>query len=585
MAWRFLPYEMYTMQRYLQYDTLESLELTHFDSWAAQFGETVTSMELKPEGKGFQQKTRFANFYNLPELMSIFKEVADIQTADMLGLPVPKANYKTVVCKPSEMQKEMVSSLAERADAVRSGAVDPSVDNMLLITNDGRKLALDQRLLNPMLPDFEGSKVNVCAGNIYRIWEDTKEQRLTQLVFCDLSTPKNDGTFSVYNDLRDKLIARGIPAEEIAFVHDANNEAQKKELFAKVRRGKIRVLFGSTPRMGAGTNVQDRLIALHDLDCPWRPRDLEQRSGRIIRQGNQNPEVQIYRYVTEGTFDSYLYQMVENKQRFISQVFTSKSPARVMQEIDDAVLSYNEIKALATGNPMIIEHANLETEVNKLKMLNASHLSQRYELEDKILKYYPQEISRLNERISGYTADIARREGNTPAKKEDFPPMQIHGTVYTEKAEAGKALIEACKQLTNSDPVSIGSYRGFEMQLFYEAFSKEYRVALKGALTHTASLGTDIHGNITRLDNALNGLETRLQEHRDRLENTTAQMEAAKADAAKPFPREQELQEKSKRLAELTKLLKMDEKDRELLDSAPDEGDEQPERKVVGLER
>ena len=577
--------EMYTMQRYLQYDTLERLELTHFDSWAAQFGETVTSMELKPEGKGFQQKTRFANFYNLPELMAIFKEVADIQTADMLGLPVPKANYKTVVCKPSEMQKEMVSSLAERADAVRSGAVDPSVDNMLLITNDGRKLALDQRLLNPMLPDFEGSKVNVCAGNIYRIWEDTKEQRLTQLVFCDLSTPKNDGTFSVYNDLRDKLIARGIPAEEIAFVHEANNEAQKKELFAKVRRGKIRVLLGSTFKMGAGTNVQDKLIALHDLDCPWRPRDLEQRSGRIIRQGNQNPEVQIYRYVTEGTFDSYLYQMVENKQRFISQVFTSKSPARVMQEIDDAVLSYNEIKALATGNPMIIEHANLETEVNKLKMLNASHLSQRYELEDKILKYYPQEISRLNERISGYTADIARREGNTPAKKEDFPPMQIHGTVYTEKAEAGKALIEACKQLTNSDPVSIGSYRGFEMQLFYEAFSKEYRVALKGALTHTASLGTDIHGNITRLDNALNGLETRLQEHRDRLENTTAQMEAAKADAAKPFPREQELQEKSKRLAELTKLLKMDEKDRELLDSAPDEGDEQPERKVVGLER
>lgn len=593
--------EMYTMQRYLQYDTLERLELTHFDSWAAQFGETVTSMELKPEGKGFQQKTRFANFYNLPELMAIFKEVADIQTADMLNLPVPKANYETVVCKPSEMQKEMVSSLAERADAVRSGAVDPSVDNMLLITNDGRKLALDQRLLNPILPDFEGSKVNVCAGNIYRIWEDTKEQRLTQLVFCDLSTPgksnpiemeeKEDGAFAmtdfqnVYDDLRNKLIARGIPAEEIAFVHEANNEAQKKELFAKVRRGKIRVLLGSTFKMGAGTNVQDRLIALHDLDCPWRPRDLEQRSGRIIRQGNQNPEVQIYRYVTEGTFDSYLYQMVENKQRFISQVFTSKSPARVMQEIDDAVLSYNEIKALATGNPMIIEHANLETEVNKLKMLNASHLSQRYELEDKILKFYPQEISRLNERISGYTADIARREGNTPAKKEDFPPMQIHGTVYTEKAEAGKALIEACKQLQSSDPVSIGSYRGFEMQLFYEAFSKEYRVALKGALTHTASLGTDIHGNITRLDNALNGLETRLQEHRDRLENTTAQMEAAKADAAKPFPREQELQEKSKRLAELTKLLKMDEKDRELLDSGPDEGDEQPERKVVGLER
>lgn len=593
--------EMYTMQRYLQYQTLDELELTHFDSWAAQFGETTCSMELKPEGTGFQQKTRFSSFHNLPELMAVFKEVADIQTADMLHLPVPKANYETVVCKPSEMQKKMVLSFAARADAVRNGAVDPSVDNMLLITNDGRKLALDQRLLNPMLPDFEGSKVNVCAGNIYRIWEETKEQRLTQLVFCDLSTPgknrpvemeeKEDGTFTmtdfqnVYDDLRNKLIDRGIPNEEIAFVHEASNETQKKELFAKVRRGKIRVLLGSTFKMGAGTNVQDRLIALHDLDCPWRPRDLEQRSGRIIRQGNQNPEVQIYRYVTEGTFDSYLYQMVENKQRFISQVFTSKSPARVMQEIDDAVLSYNEIKALATGNPMIIEHANLETEVNKLKMLNASHLSQRYELEDKILKYYPQEISRLNERITGYTADIARREENTPAKKDDFPPMQIHGTVYTEKAEAGKALIEACKQLTNLDSVSIGSYRGFEMQIFYGVFSKEYQVSLKGQLTHTVSLGTDIRGNITRLDNALNGLENRLQEDRDRLENTKTQMEAAKADAAKPFSREQELQEKSKRLAELTKLLKMDEKDRELLDSAPDEGDEQPERKVVGLER
>ncbi|MBS5452913.1 MAG: DEAD/DEAH box helicase family protein [Ruminococcus sp.] len=592
--------EMYTMQRYLQYQTLDELELTHFDSWAAQFGETTCSMELKPEGTGFQQKTRFSSFHNLPELMAVFKEVADIQTADMLHLPVPKANYETVVCKPSEMQKKMVLSFAARADAVRNGTVDSTVDNMLLITNDGRKLALDQRLLNPMLPDFEGSKVNVCADNVYRIWEETKEQRLTQLIFCDLSTPgkkkiemqeNDDGTFAaadfqnVYEDLRNKLIDRGIPAEEIAFVHEANNETQKKELFSKVRRGKIRVLIGSTPRMGAGTNVQDKLIALHDLDCPWRPRDLEQRSGRIIRQGNQNEEVQIYRYVTEGTFDSYLYQMVENKQRFISQVFTSKSPARIMQEIDDAVLSYNEIKALATGNPMIIEHANLESEVSKLKMLNASHLNQKYELEDKVLKYYPQEIKRLNERISGYTADIARREENTPAKKEDFPPMQIHGTVYTEKAEAGKALIEACKQLTNLDSVSIGSYRGFEMQIFYGVFSKEYQVSLKGQLTHTVSLGTDIRGNITRLDNALHSLEERLQEDRDRLENTKTQMEAAKADAEKPFPREQELQEKSKRLAELTKLLKMDEKDRELLDSAPDEGDERSERKAVGLER
>lgn len=409
--------EMYTMQRYLQYDTLERVELTHFDSWAAQFGETVTSMELKPEGTGFQQKTRFSNFYNLPELMAMFKEVADIQTADMLKLPVPKANYHTVVCKPSDMQKDMVSSLADRADKVRNGNVDPSVDNMLLITNDGRKLALDQRLVNPLLPDFEGGKVNVCAGNVYKIWEDTKEQRLTQLVFCDLSTPKNDGTFSVYDDLREKLVERGISEEEIAFVHEATNEVQKKELFAKVRKGAVRVLLGSTFKMGAGTNVQDRLVALHDLDCPWRPRDLEQRLGRIVRQKNKNPEVEIFRYVTEGTFDSYLYQMVENKQRFISQVFTSKSPARVMQEIDDTALSYAEIKALATGNPLIIEHANLGTEVNKLKMLNASHLSQKYELEDKILKHFPQEISRLGERISGYTADITRRDRNAPAQK------------------------------------------------------------------------------------------------------------------------------------------------------------------------
>lgn len=577
--------EMYTMQRYLQYDALERMELTHFDSWAAQFGETVTSMELKPEGTGFQQKTRFSNFYNLPELMAMFKEVADIQTADMLKLPVPKANYHTVVCKPSDMQKDMVSALADRADKVRNGSVDPSVDNMLLITNDGRKLALDQRLVNPMLPDFEDSKVNICAGNVYKIWEDTKEQRLTQLVFCDLSTPKNDGTFSVYDDLREKLVERGIPEEEIAFVHEATNEVQKKELFAKVRKGAVRVLLGSTFKMGAGTNVQDRLIALHDLDCPWRPRDLEQRLGRIVRQKNKNPEVEIFRYVTEGTFDSYLYQMVENKQRFISQVFTSKSPARVMQEIDDTALSYAEIKALATGNPLIIEHANLGTEVNKLKMLNASHLSQKYELEDKILKHFPQEISRLGERISGYTADITRRDGNAPAKKEDFPPMKIHDTVYTEKAEAGKALIEACKKLTNSDPVSIGAYRGFEMLLFYEAFAKEYRVSLKGTLSHTVALGTDIHGNITRLDNALNGMETRLQECRERLENTKGQMEAAKVEAEKPFPRAEELREKSKRLAELTKLLKMDEKDRELLDSSPDEGDEPPERKVAGLER
>ncbi len=575
--------ELYTMQRYLQGNLLKELGLSHFDAWASQFGETVTSMELKPEGQGFQQKTRFSNFYNLPELMALFKEVADIQTADMLNLPVPKAKYETVVCKPSDIQKEMVEALGQRADAVRSGAVDASKDNMLLITNDGRKLALDQRLLNPLLPDVEGSKVNVCAEKVYQIWKDTREQRLTQLVFCDLSTPKTDGTFSVYNDLKDKLVARGIPEEEIAFVHSAANEAQKQQLFGKVRAGQVRVLMGSTAKMGAGTNVQDRLIALHDLDCPWRPRDLEQRSGRIIRQGNQNPEVQIYRYVTEGTFDSYLYQMVENKQRFISQVFTSKAPARVMQEIDDVVLSYNEIKALATGNPQIIERANLETEVNKLKMLRASFLSQRYELEDKVLQYYPKEIQQYEERIAGYTADIARRDKNTQG--DGFPPMNVKGMTYTEKAQAGQALLDACSQMESTEPVSIGSYRGFGMELSYEAFSKEYQVSLKGELSHRVSLGTDVFGNITRLDNALNGLEQRLESNREALERTKEQMVVAQAESEKPFPREQELREKSQRLAELTKLLKLDEKDRELLDSAPEEGEVAPTRKVVGRDR
>ena len=575
--------ELYTMQRYLQGNLLKELGLSHFDAWASQFGETVTSMELKPEGQGFQQKTRFSNFYNLPELMALFKEVADIQTSDMLNLPVPKAKYETVVCKPSDIQREMVEALGQRADAVRSGAVDASQDNMLLITNDGRKLALDQRLLNPLLPDVEGSKVNVCAEKVYQIWKDTQKDHLTQLVFCDLSTPKSDGTFSVYNDLKNKLMARGIPEEEIAFVHSAANEAQKQQLFGKVRAGQVRVLMGSTAKMGAGTNVQDKLIALHDLDCPWRPRDLEQRSGRIIRQGNRNPEVQIYRYVTEGTFDSYLYQMVENKQRFISQVFTSKAPARVMQEIDDVVLSYNEIKALATGNPQIIERANLETEVNKLKMLRASFLSQRYELEDKVLKYYPQQIQQYEERIAGTTADIARRDQNTPA--EGFAPMNVKGIAYTEKAQAGKSLLDACSQIESTEPVSIGSYRGFGMELSYEAFSKEYQVSLKGALSHRVSLGTDVFGNITRLDNALNNLEQFLGSYRGALERTKEQMETAKTEAEKPFPREGELREKSQRLAELTKLLKLDEKDRELLDSAPGEGEVVPTRKVVGRER
>ena len=569
--------ELYTMQRYLQYSTLERMELLHFDSWAAQFGETVTSMELKPEGSGYQQKTRFSNFYNLPELMAMFKEIADIQTADMLNLPVPKANFHTVVCEASEMQKEMVEALGERAEQVRSGAVDANEDNMLLITNDGRKLALDQRLMNPMLPDFEGSKVNVCANNIYEIWKKTSEKRLTQLVFCDLSTPKNDGTFSVYNDLMEKLTERGIPAEEIAFVHSANNEAQKKELFAKVRKGTIRVLLGSTFKMGAGTNCQDRLVALHDLDCPWRPRDLEQRSGRIIRQGNLNPEVDIFRYVTEGTFDAYLYQMIENKQRFISQVFTSKAPARVMQEIDDTALSYAEIKALATGNPLIIEHANLESEVNKLKVLYGSHLSQKYDLEDRILRHYPQEINRLTEQITGCTADIALRDSNTPVGKDTFPPMQILGATYTEKAEAGKELLEACKKVNSSGALVLGAYRGFEMSLSFEPFSKEYHITLKGTLSHSTPLGSDIHGNLTRIDNVLNGLESKRKGLEDQLTNTRTQMQTAQEDAQKPFDREEELQTKSKRLAEITKLLKLDEQDRVLLDDGPDAGDESRE--------
>jgi len=576
--------ELYTMQRYLQYDTLVKNNMQHFDCWASTFGETVTAMELTPEGTGFQQKTRFANFYNLPELMAMFKEVADIQTADMLNLPVPKANYHVITTKPSEMQQEMVAGLSERADKIRKREVDATEDNMLLITNDGRKLALDQRIINPMLPDFEGSKVNACVGNVYRIWDETREKRLTQLIFSDLSTPKGDGSFSVYNDIKAKLLAKGVPENEIAFIHEANNEAQKKELFAKVRTGKIRILLGSTTKMGAGTNVQDKLIALHDLDCPWRPRDLEQRAGRIVRRGNKNPEVDIYRYVTEGTFDAYLYQMIENKQKFISQVFTSKSPARVMQEIDDSALSYAEIKALATGNPLIIERCNLEAEVNKLNMLKGSHLSQRYDLEDKVIKHYPAEITRLEERVAGYKADIERLTGNTPADKDAFPPMRIGETVYTDKKDAGNAIIEACKAMTSPDPVPIGVYRGFEMELSFDSFSKEYRVTLKGQLSHKVSLGSDIHGNITRIDNVLEGIEPNQKGCEEQLAAVRTQLETAKIEAEAPFSREQELQEKTARLAELTIALKLDEKDREILDGAPDEGDKPPV-KNKGYER
>lgn len=576
--------EMYTMQRYLQYKNLVQNGLQHFDAWASTFGETVTAIELAPEGTGYRAKTRFAKFYNLPELMSMFRMVADIQTADMLHLPVPKANFHTEVIKPSAWQRDMIAELAERAERIRNREVDPATDNMLKVTNDGRKLALDQRLINPLLPDDPGGKAAACAANVFRIWEQHREKRLTQLVFCDLSTPKADGTFNVYDDLKAKLIAKGIPEHEIAFIHNADTEARKKELFAKVRKGQIRVLMGSTQKMGAGTNVQDKLIALHDLDCPWRPSDLAQRLGRIVRQGNRNPEVEIFRYVTEGTFDSYLYQLVENKQKFISQIMTSKLPVRSAEDVDETALSYAEIKALATGNPLIIEKCQLEMDVNKLKILHASHLSQKYALEDKILKEYPQEIKRQNERITGYKAD-AETAAKHPADKDRFPPMKIGGIFYAEKAEAGKAIIEACKAMTSPDPVALGEYRGFQMILSFDSFAKEYRVTLSGALSHTVTLGSDIHGNITRLDNALERFAESLQSCETRLEEAKTQLEAAKGEVDRPFPQEQEYTEKAARLKELNILLNMDEKNHEILDAEPDEGDMEPQPRTPGRER
>ena len=576
--------ELYTMQRYLQYRTLVRQGLQHFDAWASTFGETVTAIELAPEGTGYRAKTRFAKFYNLPELMSIFREVADIQTADMLDLPVPKANFHNVVIKPSEFQQDMVAELAERAGAIRDGDVDPTIDNMLKVTNDGRKLALDQRLINEMLPDDPDGKVATCADDVFRIWEETKEKRLAQLCFCDLSTPHGDGKFNVYDDLRKKLIAKGVPAEEIAFIHEANTEVRKKELFAKVRKGQIRVLMGSTQKMGAGTNVQDRLIALHDCDCPWRPSDLAQRLGRIVRQGNKNPEVEIFRYVTEGTFDSYLYQLVENKQKFIAQIMTSKTPVRVAEDVDETALSYAEIKALATGNPLIIEKCQLEMDVNKLKILQASHLSQRYALEDKLLKEYPQAIKRLTERITGYKTDIETVTKH-PADKDHFPPMKIGGNFYADKKEAGTAIIEACKAMTSPDPVSMGEYRGFGMILSFDSYAKEYRVTLSGALSHTVKLGTNIHGNITRLDNALEGFAASLQSCENSLADTQEQMKAAQGEVLRPFPQEQEYLTKSMRLKEVNSLLNMDEKDNAVLDAAPDEGDMEPPPRVAGMER
>ena len=576
--------ELYTIQRYLQYGMLQEMGLVHFDDWAGNFGETVTAIELSPEGTGYRAKTRFAKFYNLPELMAAFKEVADIQTADMLKLPVPKANFHTEVMKPSEIQKEMIKGLAERAEKIHAGGVDPHVDNMLRITNDGRKLALDMRLIQPLAPDDPNGKVAVCARNVYRIWEQTKEKRSAQLVFCDLSTPTTDGSFSVYGNLKKKLMDAGIPEEEIAFIHTADSEAKKKELFSKVRSGQVRVLLGSTAKMGAGTNVQDKLIALHDLDCPWRPSDLQQRLGRIVRQGNENEEVEIYRYVTEGTFDAYLYQLVENKQKFIAQIMTSKAPVRVADDVDETALSYSEIKALATGNPLIIEKCNLDMEVARLNMLKASHLNQVYALEELVYRKYPEEITRLTERIAGYGQDVALVAAH-PKAQEGFCGMEVDGKHYAEKEDAGKAIIDVCTRMTGSDAVLLGHYRGFSMVLAYDGRSNEYRITLKGTLSHTVTLGADVFGNITRLDNALENLAGSLQAEQNSLEETKTQLENARTELATPFAREEELAEKTARLKELNILLNMDEKDKTLMDDGPDEGEEIPERKVVGLER
>ncbi|MCB7328247.1 helicase [Mediterraneibacter faecis] len=576
--------ELYTMQRYLQHHTLVEHNLQHFDAWASTFGETVTAIELAPEGTGYRLKTRFAKFYNLPELMQMFREVADIQTADMLNLPVPEAEYRVVSVKPSEMQREMVVELGERAERVREGLVNATEDNMLLITNDGRKLALDQRMMNDLFPDYPESKVNACVEEVYNFWEQGQEKRLTQLVFCDLSTPKTDGSFSVYNDVRDKLIAKGVPPEEIAFIHDANTEVRKKELFSKVRRGAVRILMGSTFKMGAGTNVQDLIIASHDLDCPWRPRDLEQRAGRTVRQGNKNPKVDVVRYVTEGTFDAYLYQIIENKQKFISQIMTSKSPARSVEDIDEAALSYAEIKALAVGNPYIKEKMDLDIQVSKLQLLKQSFLSQKYEMEDKAVRYFPNEIRQCEQRIADYESDIALAKENTPPDRETFPEMQIHDVVYTEKKEAGQAIIEACKAMKSADAVLIGRYRGFPMKLSYDSFQKVFVISMYGKQVYHVPLGTDIHGNITRLDNKIQEIPDKMLRCQDKLENLKVQLENAKEEAQKEFPQEAELAEKVARLGELNVLLDMDKKDQVLLDDG--EGVEiEPEQKKKEHER
>lgn len=565
--------ELYTNMRYLQYGTLKRLGMTQFDSWAASFGETQTAIELAPEGVGYRTKRRFSRFFNLPELISVFKEAADIKTADMLNLPVPEAQYENVVLKPSEYQKEMVASLANRAEAVRNQLVSPYQDNMLRITNDGRKLALDQRLINEMLPANENSKVAVCAEKSYHIWEETTSERSTQLIFCDLSTPRKnrDESFSVYDELKSLLMKKGVPEDEIAFIHDANTDQKKAELFAKVRSGQVRFLIGSTSKMGAGTNVQDRLIALHHLDVPWRPSDIEQQEGRILRQGNRNRKVKIFRYVTEGTFDAYSWQLIENKQKFISQIMTSKSPVRSCEDVDESALSYAEVKALATGNPYIKEKMDLDIQVSRLRLLKANYTSQKYRMEDNIVQHYPRQIVMVKELIEKLEQDIALYEQNAATSKDKFH-MQVGSGVYDTRKDAGNAIIKFFQ--TDADGTAkIGTYLGFSMNIAFDSFNRKFVLRLKGAMNHPVEIGPDPVGNIIRLNNVLKTMPDKLAEAKDRLETLTNQLESAKIEVTKPFQQEEELAEKLKRLAELNALLNMDEKGTDALIL---EDDEQP---------
>ena len=575
--------ELYTMQRYLQYNDLVKMGLEHFDNWASIFGETVTAMELSPEGTNYRSKTRFSKFHNLPELMALFKEVADIQTADTLNLPTPEVIRHDVIVKPSQMQQDMVAELGERAEKIRQGSVDPSEDNMLKITNEGRKLALDQRLMNEMLEDNENGKVGTCANNIYKIWEENKDKRLTQLVFCDLSTPKQyeekydeEGNYiftDVYNDLRRKLVLKGIPRQEIAFIHEADNETKKKELFAKVRKGEIRVLMGSTSKMGAGTNVQDKIIALHHLDTPYRPADLTQRNGRGVRQGNQNKQVHIYTYVTEKTFDAYLFQMLERKQKFISQIMTSKTPDRTADDIDETALSYGEIKALATGNKYILEKTQLDSEVAKLKIVRQSYQSQIYDLEDKIARSYPNQIKEIQGKVEALEADAKQLEDNTIPNQDGFSKMQLNGIEYANKEQAGKAILEICKSKTNPDNEEIGKYRGFRLELGFNSVEKQFTLTMKNKYSYSIFLGSDTFGNITRINNALEAIKDKIPDEKLRIENIEKQLETDKMEVKKPFPQEEQLKEKMKKLEELNILLKLDEKEKQVLDTTNDELD------------